>query len=226
MSLRGEIDPKNMVWVTGHTQSAIGVIVGWNEVLVPDHGVLQVKNFDKKVRWVNDKLARCPPLQQALNDELDQLFEGELETPFPYDAAPSFATVQRYKEEDFWEQTPQEELESKLALAQAEADSMTQVEQLAAELGDMDTALEVASVPDVEGWYYKRPPLPSYGDAKTMRSVYMYKGDDAPLMVKSPEDQLAGKKFRYAQKAEMEEYRKTFRPATGQKTESRTTELL
>lgn len=53
----------------------------------------------------------------------------------------------------------------------------------------------------------------------------MHKGDNSPLMVKSPEDQLAGKRFRYAKKAEAEEYIKTHRPNPNRENEASNTEL-
>ncbi len=210
LSTRAEIDAKHIVWVSGNTSSRIGVIVGYNEVFVPEYGVLPLKNF----RWANHQLAASPLLQERLNDELDTLFAKEAdETPVEYDPAPPYDAASRYSDEEFWEQTTGEEVDQQTALVMASRDAMTQVEQLAAELdGDIETALEVAQLPDIEDWFYKRPPTPLFSDPSTMRPVYKYTGDDKPLLVKSVADQVADQRFRFATQAEAAHYVTVFRP--------------
>lgn len=209
LSTRAEIEANHLVWVQGHTSSRLGVIVGYNEVLVPGYGVLPLKQF----RWASEKLAASPLLQAHLNDELDELFNQEANaTPVEYDPAPPYDTRMRFDSgEGFWAQTVEEEIDQQTALAQASRDTLTQVEALAAEVGDLETALELAAFPEVEGWYAKRPPTPSSAELSTMRTVYKYTGEHAPLMVKAAEEQLAGKSFRYATQQETAAYRQTFR---------------
>jgi hypothetical protein len=212
ISTRADIDPKHIVWVTGRTQSKIGVIVGWNEVFVPGVGVLNLKDLEM-MRWVNRDLASSPIMQERLNNELDQLFGVEAATTPPeYDAAPEYNTYDRdsYGGE-IWEQSADEELEQKTAIAQAERDNMTQIEQLAEELGDIDTALEVANLPDIENWHVKHAPLPSYADEKIIRPVYKYKGEKSPLMIKTIWDQVNGNRFRPANREETQEFIRAFR---------------
>ena len=74
LTTRAEIDPKHIVWITGRTQSRIGVICAYGQAFVPEYGVLPLKNF----RWANRKLARSPGMQQLLNDALDEAFEARL----------------------------------------------------------------------------------------------------------------------------------------------------
>ena len=209
VTTRAEIDPKHIVWITGKTQSRIGVICGWGEAFVPEYGVVPLKNF----RWVNRRLATSPGLQELLNDELDKAFEAEAEaTPLAYDPAPPYGPDERFDgEEWFWQQSTEETVAIEGALAAAERDALTLVEQLAEEIGDVETALEVAQMPEIEDWYFKRPPLPSYSQPEMMRPVYKHKGENAPLMVKSVEDQVEDRRFRYATKTETDEYIRTFR---------------
>ncbi len=87
------------------------------------------------------------------------------------------------------------------------------MEQLAAELDDMETALEIAQLPDMEGWYDKQPPPPLFGDPSVMRPVYQYRGEEQPLLVKSVADQMADKPFRFATQAEAVHYVTAFRHA-------------
>lgn len=209
LSTRAEIDANHLVWVQGNTSSRIGVIVGYNEVLVPGYGVLPLKQF----HWARAKLAASPLLQEHLNDALDALFEQEAaETPVEYDPAPPYDAALRYSEEEFWAQTTEEEIDQGAALVMASRDAMTQVEQLAAELDDdVETALEIAQLPDVAGWFYKRPPTPLFSDASNMRPVYQYSGEDQPLRVKSVADQVADRPFRFATQAEAAHYVTVFR---------------
>jgi hypothetical protein len=209
ITTRADIDPKHIVWITGRTQSRIGVICGWNQALVPEYGVVPLKNF----RWVKRTLATSSALQHLLNDTLDQAFEAEADAmPPAYDPAPSYDSAERFDDEEwFWQPTAEETVAIEAALASAERDALPLAEQLLEETGDVETVLTVAQLPDVEDWYVKRPPLSGYSQAETMRPVYQYRGENAPLMVKSVEEQVEGKRFRYATKTEMEDYQRTFR---------------
>lgn len=209
ISTRAEIDPKYIVWITGRTQSRIGVIVGYNEAFVPEYGIVPLKNF----RWVNRKFAALPGVQNVLNDELDKAFEIEVEgVPVEYDPAPRYTPEERFDEEAAeWQQTDADAVDNEVALAMAEGDVMTLVEQLTEELGDAEAALAIAQTPEIEDWYYKRPPMTGYVQPEIMRPVYLYKGEQSPLKVKSVQEQIDGKKWRYATKVETMEYIKTFR---------------
>lgn len=215
ISTRAEIDPKYIVWITGKTQSRIGVICGRNEAFVPEYGVVPLKNF----RWVNRKLATSPGLQRLLNDELDKAFEAEVaKTPLEYDPAPTYSPEERFDDDEwFWQQTAEERVETEVALASAERDVMTLVEQLAEEVGDVEAALAVAQTPEVDDWFTKRPPIAGYLQPSRLKPVYLHKGEQSPLKVKSVEDQLEGRRWRYATRAEVQEYIRTFRrsPADG-----------
>jgi hypothetical protein len=209
VTTRVEIDPRHIVWVTGRTQSRIGVICGWGEAFVPEYGVIPLKNF----RWVNRRLATSPGLQALLNDELDRAFEAEADaTPLEYDPAPPYGPDERFDESEwFWQQSPEETTAIEGALAAAERDTLTLVEQLMEETGDVETAITVAQMPEVEDWYLKRPPLPGNTQPEMMRPVYKYTGENSPLMIRSVEDQVEDRRFRYATKTETEEYIRTFR---------------
>ena len=210
LATRAEIDPKHIVWITGRTQSRIGVICAYGQAFVPEYGVLPLKNF----RWVNRKLARSPGMQRLLNDALDDAFEAEADaTPVEYEAEPGWTPEEHFDNQAdwFWEQTEEEHMVGDAALAEAERDTLTLAEQLSEEIGDWDAVMTVAQTPDVEEWYRKRPPLPGNVLAETMRPAYKHRGDDSPLMVRSVEDQLEGKGWRYATKEEAAAYAQTFR---------------
>lgn len=211
ISTRAEIDPKYIVWITGRTQSRIGVIVGGGEAFVPEYGFIPLKHF----RWVKRQLAASARVQQVLNDELDKAFELEAKgAPVEYDPAPSYSPKDRFDDEGGeWKEIDGEVVDREVALAVAEGDAMTLVEQLAEELGDAEAALAIAQTPEIEEWYYKRPPLAGYVQPEMMRPVYLHEGAQSPLRVKSVQEQIEGEKWRYATKAEMIEYIKAFRPA-------------
>lgn len=209
ITTRAEIDQQHLVWITGNTQSRIGVIVGYNEAFVPAYGIVPLKRF----RWVNKKLASSPVLQRMLNDELDKAFEEEAnQVPVEYDPAPFYTPENRFDYENpYWEQTEEEAIMQEAAFALAERDTLTLVEQLTNEIGDVETALAIAQMPEIEEWYYKRPPTPLDNLPEMMRPVYKYKDENSALMVKSVEEQLEDKRFHYATKEEAAEYICTFR---------------
>ena len=74
LSTPAEIQPKHLVWITGRTQSRIGVICGYGQAFVPEYGIVPLKNF----RWLDRKLVQ-PPLQRLLNDAMDEAFDVEAE---------------------------------------------------------------------------------------------------------------------------------------------------
>jgi hypothetical protein len=176
---------------------------------VPEYGVIPFRNF----RWVNRKLAISPDLQWLLNDELDKAFEAEADaSQFEYDPAPPYSADERFDDEEwFWQQTTEGIVETETALIAAERDVMTLVEQLAEEVDDVETALAVAQTPEIEDWYAKRPPIPGYVVSAMMKPVFMHKGEKSPLRVKSVEDQLERRRWRYATRAEVQQYISIFR---------------
>lgn len=97
------------------------------------------------------------------------------------------------------------------ALAEADRDTLTLAEQLAEEVGDWEAAMSVAQAPETEDWYRRRPPLPGHVLAENVRPAYKHRGGDSPLMVRTVEDLLAGKGWRYATKEEAAAYAATFR---------------
>ncbi len=209
LNVTSDINPKKIVWITGRTQSRMGVIVEAGKALVPEYGLVPLKNF----RWVKRRLATAPSIQKGLIEEIDKQFEAEADaTPVEYESAPSYTIQDRYEEENgFWEKSKADEIATESAPEIPERNVLTLVEQLTDEVDDLETALEIAQLPEVEGWYYKRPPILVPAQIEKMRPVYKHKGETSPLMVKSVEDQVAGKRFQYATKGEAEEYVRVFR---------------
>lgn len=209
LNVASDIDPKKIVWITGRTQSRIGVIVQAGNVLVPEYGLVPLKNF----RWVRRKLATAPAIQQALCEEIDKEFEAEADAiPVEYESAPKTNTLDRYEEEaGFWDKSRADDIATESSHEILERDVLTLVEQLSEEIDDLDTALEIAMLPEIEDWYYKRPPILMPAQSDRIRPVYKHKGDNSPLMVKSAKDQIAGKGFRFANREETLEYIQVFR---------------
>jgi hypothetical protein len=209
ITTRADFDPNHLVWITGKTQSRIGVIVAYGQAFVPEYGVVPLKHF----RWVKRSLARHPTLQRLLNDAFDQAFAEEADaTPVAYDPAPAYRPDERFAEEAwFWEPTTEEHISSAAAIATAERDALTLVEQLMEEIGDVETALTIAQSPEMPDWDHHPLPHPACYSPETMRPVYRYQGENAALMVKTVEEQIQGKRFRYATREEAEAYRQTFR---------------
>jgi hypothetical protein len=207
ITTRAEIDPKYIVWVQGNTQSRMGVIVAYGQAFVPEYGIVPLKQF----RWVNRRLAESAQVQKVLNDAFDQAFETEEGSePVEYDPAPPYLTADRYTEGG-WSDEESEEWGSATALAQAEHDATSLVEQLTQELGDAEAAVAIAQTPEIDDWYVRPPSISSATPAEAVRPAYLYPSDDAPLRVRSVDDQLRGKGFRYAGKAEAQAYRRTHR---------------
>jgi hypothetical protein len=202
---RAKIDPKYIVWIHGNRQSRIGVVVAYGQAFVPEYGIVPLKRF----RWVNRKLAQSPKLQELLNDALDQAFVAEEgNEPVEYEPFPAYATEERF---DSWaiDESLEEVADNEEWVAMAEADVRTPVEQLAEEVGDTATAhaiLQVLSIGTDEQVVY-----PFGVESEMIRPVYKHKGENEPLKVKSAEDQVNQRRWRYATRDETQYYLKTFR---------------
>ena len=200
ITTRAEIDPKYIVWIEGNRQSRIGVVVAYGQAFVPEYGIVPMKRF----HWVDRKLAQSLQLQQLLNDAFDLAFMvEERHEPVEYEPAPAYATEERF---DSWAiDEPLEEIaDNEEWIAIAEADVRTPAEQLAEEVGDTATAhaiLQVLSTGDDDQAIY-----PFWVEPEMIRPVYKHKGENEPLRVKSAEDQVKGRGWRYAKREEVQEY--------------------
>lgn len=205
ITCRSKIDPKYIVWIHGNRQSRIGVVVAYGQAFVPEYGIVPLKRF----RWVNRKLAQSPKLQGLLNDAFDETFMAEEgHEPVEYEPAPAYATEERF---DNWaiDESLEEVAENEDWIAIAEADVRTPVEQLAEEVGDIATAhaiLQVLSTGTDEQVIY-----PFWVEPEMVRPVYKHKRKNEPLKVKSVEDQVKRKGWRYATRAETVYYTQTFK---------------
>lgn len=205
ITTRAEIDPKYIVWIEGNRQSRIGVVVAYGQAFVPEYGIVPMKLF----RWVNRKLAQSPKLQRLLNDAFDLAFMAEEgNAPVEYDPAPAYAAEERF---DSWaiDESLEEVADREEWIAIAEADVRTPVEQLAEEVGDTATAhaiLQVLSTGADEQAIY-----PFWVEPEMIRPVYKHKGENEPLKVRSAEDQVKRRGWRYATKDEVHGYLRTFR---------------
>lgn len=209
LNVSSDIPPEKIVWITGRTQSRMGVIYEAGKALVPEYGLVPLKNF----RWVNRRLATGTQLQQRLIEEIDKSFEGEADaTPVEYESAPEYNTLDRYEEgeEDFWDKPIGDEIAGEGGVY--ERDVLTLAERLLDET-DIETALEIADMPEPEEEWSYRGPI-ACTQAPMIRPVYRYnqkEGDNGLLEVKSVADQLARRPFRYANREEAQEYVRTYR---------------
>lgn len=200
ITCRVKIDSKYIVWIEGNRQSRIGVVVAYGQAFVPEYGIVPLKRF----RWVNRKLAQSPELQRLLNDAFDLAFVAEEgHEPVEYEPAPAYATEERF---DSWaiDESLEEVADNEELVAGAEEDVRTPVEQLAEEVGDIATAhaiLQVLSTGADEQVIY-----PLWVEPAMIRPVYKHTGENEPLKVKSAEDQVKRKGWRYATKEEVQEY--------------------
>jgi len=200
ITCRAKIEAKYIVWIHGNRQSRIGVVVAYGQAFVPEYGIVPMKRF----RWVNRKLAQSLGLQQLLNDAFDQAFMAEEgRKPVEYEPAPAYATEARF---DSWaiDEPLEEVADNEEWVAVAEADVRTPVEQLTEELGDTATAhaiLQVLSIGDDDQVIY-----PFWVEPEMIRPVYRHKGENDPLRVKSAEDQVNRRGWRYATREEVQEY--------------------
>ena len=202
---KAEIASKYIVWIHGNTQSRIGVIVEYGKAFVPEYGIVPLKRF----RWVNRKLAQSPELQRLLNDAFDQVFIAEEgNEPVEYEPAPAYATEERF---DSWaiDEPLDEGIENEELFEIAEKDARTPLEQLTEEVGDSATAhaiLQVLAIGEDEQTIY-----PYFVETDLIRPVYKRKGENEPLKVKSAEDQVKKRGWKYAKREETLYYLKTFR---------------
>ena len=200
-----KIDPKRIVWIHGNTQSRIGVIVEYGKAFVPEYGVIPLKNF----RWVKRSLATAKQFQQLLAAEFDREFEAEARvTPVEYAPEPPYSTNARF---DTWaiDEPLDEGVESEELFVVAEKDVRTPLEQLTQEVGDVVTAhaiMQVLSTGEDDQTVY-----PYFVETDLIKPVYRHKGENDPLRVKSAEDQVKKRRWRYANREEMQYYMKTFR---------------
>lgn len=205
ITAKAEIDPKYIVWIHGNTQSRIGVIVEYGKAFVPEYGIVPLKRF----RWVNRKLAQSPELQRLLNDAFDQVFIAEEgNEPVEYEPAPVYATEERF---DSWaiDEPLDEGIETEELFDMAEKDVRTPLEQLTEEVGDSATAhaiLQVLATGEDDQTIY-----PYFVETDIIRPVYKRKGESDPLKVKSAEDQVKRRGWRYATRDQTQYYLKTFR---------------
>jgi len=209
LSTPAEIQPKHIVWITGRTQSRIGVICGYGQAYVPEYGVLPLKNF----RWADRRLAATPGLQRLLNDALDEASEIEAAAEaVEYEPYPAWTPQERFdnRADWFWEQTEEERMAGDAALVEAERDTLTLAEQLSEETGEWEAAMAVAQAPEVDNWHYKRPQLPHNILAENVRPAYRHVGGESPLMVWSVDSQLSHQGWRYATREETEAYLRVF----------------
>jgi hypothetical protein len=210
ITTKAEIDPKYIVWIHGNTQSRIGVIVEYGKAFVPEYGIVPLKRF----RWVNRKLAQSPKLQRLLNDAFDQAFIAEEGTaPVEYEPAPPYATDERF---DTWaiDESLDEDIEAEELFDVAEKDVRTPLEQLTEEVGDSATAhaiLQVLATGEDDQAIY-----PYFVETDLIRPVYKRKGENDPLKVKSAEDQVKKRGWKYANREETLYYLKTFRRSPSQ----------
>ena len=205
ITCRAEIDPKYIVWIHGNRQSRIGVVVAYGQAFVPEYGIVPMKRF----RWVDRKLAQSLELQQLLNDAFNLAFMAEEgHEPVEYEPAPAYATEERF---DSWviDESLEEVADNEEWVAIAEADVRTPVEQLAEEVGDTATAhaiLQVLSTGTDEQIIY-----PFWVELEMIRPVYKYRGENEPLKMRSTEDQINRRGWRYATKGEVQEYLRVHR---------------
>ena len=205
ITCRAKIDPKYIVWIHGNRQSRIGVVIAYGQAFVPEYGIVPMKRF----RWVNRKLAESPALQKLLNDAFDQVFEAEEGSEsLEYEPFPPYATEERF---DSWaiDESLEEVADNEELIAIAEADVRTPVEQLAEEVGDTATAhaiLQVLSTGEDDQVIY-----PFRVEPEMIRPAYKHKRENEPLKVRSAEDQVRRKGWRYATRAETQEYLSIYR---------------
>ena len=99
---------------------------------------------------------------------------------------------------------------SDAALVEAGRDALTLAKQLYEETEEWEAAKAVAQAPEVENWYYKRPPLSGIILAENVQPAYRHQGEDSPLLLRSVEDQMDDLGWRYANREETEAFLQTF----------------
>lgn len=209
LSTQAPIDPKHIIWMTGNTQSRIGVISEWEKVFIPDYGIIRLQNF----RWVNRSLAVNPQFQDLLATHLDAAFAEEAgSTPVEYNSSPASDPEERLDNGQwFWQQADEEAWASETLAALPTTASQSLIEMLAQETESVVTVVDVATWenPERES-YFRCPPnnAKEYGD--NVRPAYLHKGPESPLKVRPPDQQREDDRWRYAERADVDAYRQTF----------------
>lgn len=204
ITCRAKINPKYIVWIEGNRQSCIGVVVAYGQAFVPEYGVVPMKRF----RWVDCKLAQSLQLQQLLNEAFDLAFMAEEgHEPVEYEPFPAYATEERF---DSWaiDESLEQVADNEVWVAIAEDDVRTPVEQLAEEVGDIATAhaiLQILSTGEDDQAIY-----PLWVEPEMIRPAYRHKGENTSLMVRSTEDQVMRRRWRYATKEETQYYLRVY----------------
>ncbi len=202
LSTSAEIDPRHIVWITGNTQSRIGVIREQGKALVPGYGMIPLKNF----RWVSRDLASSAIIQEQLGDALDEDFETERNAnPVEYEPFPSYLSSLSFGNEP-WSRTAQEEDRELASLAVSDYDATVLADDLLEETESVATAVAIANMPDLENWYAKRPKVLRVLNSTNIKPVYKHNGPESPLMILTPDEQLEGKRFRFATEEEAKEF--------------------
>ena len=198
LTTNAEIDAADMVWVTGKTQSRIGVLRDGTDVLVPDYGHIPLEQARHTER-VDPARAEQPALQRIMADALDLAFEQEADaSPVAYEPAPGYGQENRF---DSPEQCIGEgnDTESRVNALSQETEHWAAVDAV------------IEAVPDEEPRYEKRPPDNLIAAGEMVRPAYLHCGEQSLLMVRDAEDQRAGKRFRHATQEEARNYQQTHR---------------
>lgn len=209
LSTQAPIDPKHIVWMTGNTQSRIGVLSEWEKVFIPEYGVIRLQNF----RWVNRSLATSPQFQDLLATHLDMAFIEEADrTPVEYNPTTASDPQDRLDQGQwFWQQADDEARLSETLAALPVTASQGLIDMLAQETESVAAVVNVATWedPDRES-YFKRPPNNTKEFGENVRPAYLQTGPDSPLKVRTPDQQQQDDRWHYADRADVEAYRQTF----------------
>ena len=210
LSTPAELDADQVVWVTGQTQSRLGVVQDGSRVVVPEYGDVPLKN----VHRADPRLASHPHLQERLNQALDEAFAQEAATTSVDYGPDTAASADRFDMSGDWFWAPQDDetLWHYAAASRVLDEPSAETEEVLSEAGP-DGRETVSTIAFDTTWRepqrIPRLPVAMY---KAIRPVYRHCGDNSPLMICSPTDQLAGRAFRYANKEDAASYRQTFRP--------------
>ncbi len=199
LTTNAEIDAADMVWLTGRTQSRIGVLRDGTDVLVPEYGHISLEKA-RHIERVDPARAEQPALQRIMADALDMAFEQEADvSPVEYEPAPDHGQENRFD-------TPEQRL-GKGEDTERQLDALVQeTEHWAA----VDAVIE--AVPDEEPRYEKRPPDNLIAAGEMVKPAYLHRGEESLLMVRDAEDQREGKRFRHVTREEARDYQQTHRP--------------
>lgn len=209
LDTQAKIEAKHLVWVTGKMQSRIGIIWGWGQVYVPEFGVMPLRDF----RWVDRKLAQCPQLQAKLGAYLDAEFEKEADaTPVEYEPTSTTNARERLDESDwFWHQDEADAWQSEASSAIGGEVRDALIETLAYDTESVEAVVDLAQWEEpVREAHYKRPPNNAKEFGEKVRPVYLHKGTQTSLKVRTPKAQRDDDRWYFANKDEAAVYRQTF----------------